>query len=64
MLRGAIFGGLFSAILFLALFILYIYLVVLFVKLANRGIKALDIYIAKNSHPYTYPPDPNSKNEG
>jgi len=47
---GAIFGGLFSILLFLAFLGLYIYLMVLVFKLAHRGIKALDIYISKNSN--------------
>lgn len=49
-ISGVIFGGLFSLLIFLAFLGLYIYLMVLFFKLAHRGIKALDIYISKNSN--------------
>ena len=40
----------FNAILIIAAFAMAVVVFVLFVKLATRGIKALDIYIAKNSN--------------
>lgn len=40
-------GGIF-VILWLAYFIVLIYMTVLLVKILRRGIKALDLYLAKN----------------
>lgn len=37
-------------LIYIPLFILSIYCLVLFIKLAHRGIKALDIYIEKNKN--------------
>jgi hypothetical protein len=48
-IAGAMFAGLFSILLFIAFSALFIYMFILFVKLAHRGIRALDIYIRKNS---------------
>jgi len=39
-------------IVYLSLLGLSIYCLVLFIKLAHRGIKALDIYIENNSNKY------------
>lgn len=39
-----------NLLLILALLSMGVYSLVLFVKLANRGIKALDIYINKNKN--------------
>jgi len=36
-------------LLYIPLLVLTVYCLVLFIKLANRGIKALDIYLRKNS---------------
>lgn len=52
----ALFGGMFVFIFSLAFLAFYIYLMVLFIKLANRGIKALDIYIYKNTSRNYYNP--------
>ena len=41
---------LFNVVLIIAAFAMAVVVFVLFVKLATRGIKALDIYIAKNSN--------------
>ena len=41
---------LFNVVLIIAAFAMSVVVFVLFVKLATRGIKALDIYIAKNSN--------------
>ena len=41
---------LFNVVLIIAAFAMAVVAFVLFVKLATRGIKALDIYIAKNSN--------------
>jgi cytochrome bd-type quinol oxidase subunit 1 len=35
-------------IVYIPLIVLSIYVMILFIKIANRGIKALDIYIDKN----------------
>ena len=40
---------LFNVVLIIAAFAMAVVAFVLFIKLATRGIKALDIYIAKNS---------------
>lgn len=48
-LSGLIF---FNLIIFLVMIGFSIYFFVLLVKLANRGIKALDIYIKKNNGNY------------
>ncbi len=40
--------GIFNIVLFLFFIVFWIYSFVLFVKLAHRGIKAMDIYISKN----------------
>lgn len=40
--------GIFGILIYLAFLGLSIYLIILFIKLAHRGIKALDIYINKN----------------
>ncbi len=40
----------FNVVLIIAAFAMAVVVFVLFVKLATRGIKALDIYIAKNSN--------------
>lgn len=48
---GSMFYGLFMIpvfILYIGIIGLSIYCLVLFIKLARRGIKALDIYISKN----------------
>lgn len=39
-------------IFYIPLLVLTIYSLVLFIKLAKRGIKALDIYIEKNQNKY------------
>jgi len=36
-------------LLYIPLLVLTVYCIVLFIKLANRGIKALDIYLSNNS---------------
>ncbi len=48
-------GGMFAGLLMIPVVIIYIallgvsiYCLVLFIKLAHRGIKALDIYLSKN----------------
>ena len=41
---------LFNVVLIIAAFAMAVVAFVLFIKLATRGIKALDIYIAKNSN--------------
>lgn len=49
---GALAGlgvGLFAVIFYLAFLVLWIYVTVLVIKFLNRGIKALDIYLLKNS---------------
>jgi hypothetical protein len=43
--------GVFMLLLYLAVIVAGIYGFVLFVKLAHRGIKALDIYIKEKSNP-------------
>lgn len=35
-------------LVYIPLIVLCIYVMILFIKIANRGIKALDMYIAKN----------------
>ncbi len=40
--------GMFNVFLWLFLIVVWIYSLVLFVKLAHRGIKAMDIYIGNN----------------
>ncbi|MCX7709072.1 MAG: hypothetical protein N2484_04415 [Clostridia bacterium] len=50
---NAMFGAFFAVpffILWISAIILGIYSLILFIKLAQRGIKALDIYIAKNQN--------------
>ena len=47
MMKALLFGGIFS-IFYLILLGISIYCLVLFIMLAQRGIKALDIYIRKN----------------
>lgn len=42
------------SIICLAFFILMVVCIVLYIKVTRRGIKALDIYINRNSRPY-YP---------
>lgn len=42
--------GLATAIIYLPIFGLSIYALVLFIRLAKRGIKALDIYIEEKSN--------------
>lgn len=49
-------------IFYLALIALMIVCIVLFIKVTTRGIKALDIYIGKNSRPYF--PGPQNYNYG
>lgn len=44
--------GILLILLYLAILGFYIYCVVLFVKLARRGIKVFDIYLGKNSRPF------------
>jgi hypothetical protein len=36
-------------LLYIPLLVLTVYCIVLFIKLANKGIKALDIYLSNNS---------------
>lgn len=48
-----------TIIIYIGLFALSIYLLVLLIKLAKRGIKALDIYIDNNRKEY---PDSNLNN--
>lgn len=50
-----------TIIITLAYLALAIVCIVLFIKLATRGIKALDIYISKNSRPF-YPGPQNPYN--
>ena len=45
---GSFLGGGFTIILTLAYLVFLIFMLVLYIKLALRGIKALDIYINKN----------------
>lgn len=45
-----IFFGVINLFLAIIIFGIIIYSFILFVKLANRGIKALDIYINKNNN--------------
>jgi hypothetical protein len=54
--------GMLTFLFMLAMMVLYIYMFVLFVRLANRGIKALDIYISKNS-PQGFPGGPMAHNQ-
>lgn len=42
--------GFFALLLYLGILGLSIYCFILFIKLATRGIKALDIYIEKNKY--------------
>lgn len=46
--------GIFLVIIYLVIFGFSIYCIVLYIKLANRGIKALDIYLSRNGRP-NYP---------
>ena len=46
----SIFFVLINVVLIIAAFAMAVVVFVLFIKLATRGIKALDIYIAKNSN--------------
>lgn len=48
--RGLMFFSGFSFIFFIVYIVIAIITFILFVKLALRGIKALDIYIAKNQY--------------
>lgn len=60
---GGLIAGLsiFLVIFYLAILVLFIYCTVLFIRLGHRGIKALDIYINKNSRQY-YPSPQNFNN--
>jgi len=49
---GALAGlgfGLFAVIIYLVFFALWIWITILAIKFMTRGIKALDIYISKNT---------------
>lgn len=37
-------------LVYIALFVLVIYALIVFIRLAHRGIQALDIYIRQNNH--------------
>ena len=43
-------GGILMLIIYIPLLVLSIYSIVLFIRLGQRGIKALDIYLSKNGY--------------
>lgn len=47
--------GIFLVLMYLGILGISIYCFILFIRVAHRGIKALDIYINKNGRP-SYPP--------
>lgn len=51
--------GLFGSLIYLAFLALIVYVLILFIRLGQRGIQALDIYIQKNRHYH-----PNKPNDG